>query len=120
MGNSPKCATSISKTTRSATPASKRFWIRPTWPISSTSIEGRYRVRPKWDAAARLDHLGFSDVTGTTRTTTWDANVTRLEVGGGYRVLRNLQLKLSVQRNLRDGGRVRRSTIGATQLVVWF
>ena len=36
--------------------------------------------------------------------------VTRLEVGGGYSIQRNLLLKLSFQHNTRDGGRVRTAT----------
>ena len=35
---------------------------------SSTSVEGRYKLRPGLYVAGRFDHLGFSDVTGTTRT----------------------------------------------------
>ncbi len=87
---------------------------------AGTALEGRYKLRPGLYAAARLDHLGFSQVTGTTRTTDWDAPVTRVEVGGGYLLRRNLQLKLSVQRNVRDGGRVPRLTLGAAQLGFWF
>ena len=33
----------------------------------STSIEGRYKLRPGLYAAARFDHLGFSEVVGTRR-----------------------------------------------------
>lgn len=103
--------------------------IRSSWRVPtigapltalSTSIEGRYRFRPGWHVAARFDHLGFNELSGLTRTAPWDAPVTRLEVGGGYMVLRNLQIKTSLQRNARDAGRVRRSLIGAVQTVVWF
>ena len=59
-------------------------------------------------AAARFDHLGFSDVTGATATLPWDAPVTRVEVGGGYSIQRNLLLKLSYQHNNRDGGVLQR------------
>ena len=86
----------------------------------STSLEGRYKIRPGWYAAVRYDHLGFSSVTGTTQTAEWDAPITRIEAGGGYSILRNLQLKASVQRNVRDGGRTTRLTFVATQLVFWF
>jgi hypothetical protein len=71
-------------------------------------------------AAARLDHLGFSTISGVTRTGTWDAPVSRVEVGAGYSVIRNLQLKLSFQRNTRQGGRVTHLKIGAAQAVFWF
>ena len=40
--------------------------------------------------------------------------------GGGYSLQRNVQLKLSFQRNTRSGGRVMNMKIGAAQLVFWF
>lgn len=99
-------------------------WSLPTLdqPLraGAVSVEGRYKFLPAWYLAGRVDHLGFSSVTGSTRTTTWDADVTRVEAGVGYRIRRNLQLKTSLQHNVRDGGRVRRLNIGAVQAVVWF
>ena len=86
----------------------------------STSIEGRYKIQPGLYAAARVDHLGFSEITGTTRHDTWDAPVTRLEVGGGYSVQRNLVLKLSYQHNTRNGGRVHILNMAEAQLLFWF
>lgn len=85
-----------------------------------TSVEGRYKVRPGLYAAARWDHLGFSRVAGSAATRTWDAPVTRVEAGFGYMLDRNVILKGSYQRNVRDGGRVRALTIGAAQLVFFF
>jgi len=87
---------------------------------ASTSLEGRYKIHPGLYAAARLDHLGFSEITGTTRHDTWDAPVTRLEVGGGYSLQRNLVLKLSYQHNARSGGRVHILNLGEAQLLFWF
>jgi hypothetical protein len=91
-------------------------------PLSAmaTSVEGRYKIRPGLYVAARLDHLGFSDVTGTTTRQSWDAPVTRWEVGGGYAFQRNLLLKLEYQHDTRDGGRVTNLSLGAAQLVFWF
>ena len=87
----------------------------------STSVEGRYKITPGFYAAARIDHLGFSDLVGTQTTAPWDAPVTRVEIGAGYSIMRNLQLKASVQHNSRDGGRLaRRARLGAMQLVFWF
>jgi hypothetical protein len=94
--------------------------IAPTLAATAVMVEGRYKLRPALFAAARLDHLGFNTITGATRTATWDANVTRLEAGGGYRIRRNLELKVSVQRNIRDGGRVPRLLLGAAQVGFWF
>lgn len=94
--------------------------IEPPLQASSILIEGRYKLRPGLFTAARIDHLGFNEIAGATRTATWDAPVTRVELGGGYLIRRNLEFKLSVQRNVRDGGRVPRLTLAAAQLGFWF
>jgi hypothetical protein len=86
----------------------------------ATSVEGRYKLHPRLYVAGRFDSLGFSRVSGTTRADEWEAPVSRTEIGGGYSLQRNLQLKLSVQHNRRDGGRVGLVNIGAAQLVFWF
>jgi hypothetical protein len=86
----------------------------------AASIEGRYKIRPDLFAAARLDTLRFSQVTGSSRRAGWDAPVTRLELGGGYLFQRNLQLKLSYQHNTRETTRAGTSDVGAAQLVFWF
>lgn len=87
----------------------------------STSVEGRYKIVPGLYAAARFDRLGFSDVGGTLTTAPWDAPVTRMEIGGGYSIQRNLVMKLSFQHNRRDGGRLAtRGNLGAAQLLFWF
>lgn len=87
----------------------------------STSAEGRYTLRPGLYAAARVDHLGFSDLAGTRVTEPWDAPVTRAEVGAGYSIRRNLQLKVSYQYNQRDGGVLEQiAHLKAAQLVFWF
>jgi hypothetical protein len=85
----------------------------------STLVEGRYKIRPGLYAAARLDHLGFSTITGSTSRAQWEAPVTRVEVGGGFSLQRNLLLKVTYQRNTRAGGRVTRASLGAAQLVFW-
>jgi hypothetical protein len=91
-------------------------------PLRATSmlVEGRYKIRPGLYAAARFDHLGFSQVTGTGRTAGWEAPVTRVEVGGGYSLLRNLLLKASFQHNSRQAGRTTDLAVGAVQMVFWF
>jgi hypothetical protein len=86
----------------------------------ATYVEGRYKLRPGLYVAARADHLTFNEVTGSLGPRTWEAPVTRIEIGGGYSIQRNLLLKVSGQRNTRDGGRVTRSTLGAVQLLFWF
>jgi hypothetical protein len=86
----------------------------------ATYVEGRYKILPGLYAAARADHLGFSEITGSRGPRTWDAPVTRIEIGGGYSIQRNLLLKMSWQHNVRDGGRVTRLNLGAAQIVYWF
>jgi hypothetical protein len=86
----------------------------------ATSIEGRYKLRPGFYVAGRFDHLGFSTIQGRIIVDTWEAPVSRTELGVGYSIQRNLQLKLAVQHNQRDGGRVTRLNIGAAQLLFWF
>jgi hypothetical protein len=85
--------------------------------------EGRYTVRPGWYVAARADRLAFSRVSGSLfegRPVPWDAPVGRLEVASGWYLQRNLVLKFGYQHNWRDGGYVRASGFGATQVVYWF
>ena len=84
------------------------------------SAEGRYKFHPRIYGAARYDHLGFSTIAGASSSNTWDAPVTRFEVGGGYLLARNLLVKTSGQLNTRDGGRVSRLKIWAAQLAFWF
>ena len=89
----------------------------------STSIEGRYRIVPGVYAAARFDHLGFSAITGTVAqgTLAWDAPATRVEIGSGWSIQRNLLVKLSYQHNTRDGGPLPRVVnLVAAQVVFWF
>jgi hypothetical protein len=104
--------------------AVRSTWTLPTIhdPLVATGgwIEGRYKFHPRFYAAARFDHLAFSSLTGSTRTADWDAPVTRVEVGGGYLLQRNLQLKVSFQHNTREGGRVTQMNIGSAQMVFWF
>jgi hypothetical protein len=94
--------------------------IAPHLDATATMVEGRYKLTPRFYAAARLDHLGFNTIAGSTRTATWEAPVTRWEAGGGYAVQRNAQIRLAFQHNTRDGGRVRRLQAVATQLLYWF
>jgi hypothetical protein len=87
----------------------------------SISTEGRYKLRPDLYVAARVDHLGFSDQTGVSGTLAWDAPVTRIEVGAGYSIERNLLLKTSFQHDRRDGGRLPPAAhMLSAQLVFWF
>jgi hypothetical protein len=84
-------------------------------------IEGRYRVSPRVVVAARFDRLGFSRVyAGPGFSPTWDAPVRRAEVDASYYLQRNLVVRLAVQHNDRDGGRVTKRTYLSGQLAYWF
>ena len=80
---------------------------------------GRYKITAGLYGAARLDHLGFSEVTGSAGRATWDAAVSRVEVGGGYSIQRNLVFKLSYQHNSRDTAKQPMLNFVAAQLVFW-
>ncbi len=85
--------------------------------------EGRYRFSPRLYLAGRVDHLGFSRIAGTLfggRPTTWDAPVTRVEIGGGYYLRRNVVARAEYQYNWRDGGRPRERGLASVQMLYWF
>jgi hypothetical protein len=84
------------------------------------SVEARYTFMPGAYAAARVERLTFNRIAGTTRIATWDAPVSRYEIGGGYYLQRNVVARLSYQHNTRDGGRVTRDGLMAAQLLFWF
>ena len=86
----------------------------------AAAVEGRYTFAPGWYAAGRLEHLGFNRIASATQTDEWEAPLTRLEVGGGYYVQRNLIARTSLQFNRRDGGRIASSQLLAAQLLYWF
>lgn len=78
-------------------------------------VEGRYKIRPGLYAAARGDHLDFSDVRGIP----WDAPVWRVEGGFGFSVRRNVLLKGVYQHSRREGTAASLRAF-AGQLVAWF
>jgi hypothetical protein len=86
----------------------------------ATFAEGRYKLRPGLYVAGRLDHLGFSEIATGLTSQTWDAPVTRVTLGGGYSIQRNVILKGEFQLNTRDGGVVHREKFGTAQVVFWF
>ena len=96
--------------------------LRLTEPLVATSmlVEGRFKIAPGLYVAARGDRIDFSWITGTRGPGTWEARTWRLEAGGGYSITRNIQLKASWQRNDRSGGRVRRDSLVAGQVLYWF
>jgi hypothetical protein len=87
-------------------------------PATAVSVEGRYKIGPALYVAGRADRLTFGTLSGTS--SDWDAAVTRVEVGGGYSLQRNLLLKASFQHNARATLYVPGLNFVATQIVVWF
>lgn len=97
-----------------------------TAPLRATSgfIESRYRFTPRFFAAARVDGLSFSRVTGRRLfngvPTPWDAPVRRIEAGGGIYLQRNITLRAVLQRDWRNAGRVHNRTYASAQISYWF
>jgi hypothetical protein len=93
-----------------------------TAPLDALGLYGevRYKIRPGLYVAGRAEHLAFGELDTTSGRTTWEAPVTRFEVGAGFTIRRWILLKASWQHNRRDGGGVRENDLVATQLLVWF
>jgi hypothetical protein len=91
-------------------------------PITSAgiSVEGRYRIAPGLTLGARVDHIGFSELTGSHETLPWDAPVSRIEAGLAWTIARHVTARFSVQHNHRDRGPVTSSTLPAVQVSLWF
>jgi hypothetical protein len=83
-------------------------------------LEARCKLRPGLYLAGRAGRLSLSDLASRGGVETWDAGVTRVELGAGYALRRQLLLKAAWQYNWRDGGRVRREGLVAAQVLWWF
>ena len=83
------------------------------------SLTARYALLPGVHVAGRVEHLAFSRIQGTRGALAWDAPVTRVELGAGYRIHRHATVRLSWQLNRRDAGRVRHDRFVAGQLLFW-
>ncbi len=91
-------------------------------------VEGRVSLTPRWQLALRVERLGFASIASAMPASAaadgdlieWDAPVSRVEAGVGYRLHRNVRLKVSWQENWRDGGRIHRDGLLGTQIVYWF
>jgi len=85
-------------------------------------VEGRYRLTPRLYVGGRADRLTFSRVWSVEEGASlpWEAPVTRMEGAVGLYLQRNVIARVGVQRDLRDGGRVRERTYVATQVLFWF
>ncbi len=83
-------------------------------------VEARYKLRPGLYVAGRLGHLGFRKLPSEAGMQTWDADVTRVELGGGYALRRQVLLKAAFQQNWRNGSRGRTESLVAAQVLLWF
>ncbi len=85
----------------------------------ATLVEGRYRSAP----VSMRRHAWIISASARSpaprAAIEWDAPVTRVELGAGLSLQRNLLLKLTFQHNSRADGRVTSARIGAAQLVFW-
>jgi hypothetical protein len=86
----------------------------------AVSLEGRYTLMPGVYAAVRAEHLAFSRIATSRQIVAWDAPVSRVEIGGGYYLQRNLVARASWQHNTRADGRATRARLLAGQLLFWF
>ena len=87
---------------------------------TSMLVEARYKVAPGLYVAARGDRMDFSQISGATGPASWESRIWRIETGLGYSLTRNVQVKGSWQHNDREGGRVRRDSLVAAQVLYWF
>ena len=85
-------------------------------------IEGRYRLHPRWQVAARVERLTFSRITSGSTVTPlpWDGPVERVEGVIGFRATRRLDLRVGWQHNWRPAGRVHERGYPAVQILFWF
>ena len=83
-------------------------------------LEARYKLQPGLYLAGRVGQVSFSRLASRDGGDTWDADVTRIEIGIGYALHRHVLLKGAWQHNWRDGGEVRSESLVAAQVVLWF
>jgi hypothetical protein len=83
-------------------------------------VEARYKLRPGLYVASRVERLAMAEIGSNLGYLSWDADVTRFELGAGYSPLRRVLLKTSWQHNRRDGGRVQKSDLFAAQVLLWY
>ncbi|HEX7485179.1 MAG TPA: hypothetical protein VF332_03440 [Vicinamibacterales bacterium] len=90
--------------------------------LTAVAIDGevRYTIRPGLYAAARIGHLSFGTIDGSAGPASWDADVTRIETGLGYSLIRNVLVKAVYQYDRRDSTFRPSVSLGAAQLVVRF
>jgi hypothetical protein len=91
-------------------------------PLTATAVdlEARYTILPGLYAAARVGAITFGTIQGPSGLQTWDANVVRVEAGGGFFFTRNLLAKVVYQHDHRDADHAPTLDLAAVQLVARF
>lgn len=67
------------------------------------SVEGKIKLTPGLFAAARYGELRFNELSAASRTEDWDHDTRRFQLGGGYRLLRNSELRAEYLINRTSG-----------------
>jgi hypothetical protein len=87
---------------------------------STVFLEARRSLGARFYVAGRVERLAFSRVAGTSGSFDWDAPVSRVEAGLGWKLLRHALVKLAYQYDWRDGGRVQEQGFVVGQALLWF
>lgn len=103
-------------------------WDTPQYQLEKTIqaytwyIEGQFFFLPELYAAARLDHMLYTDITDPSngQKTPWGYDITRIETGIGYRPLPELLLKGVVQYNTLENPATKEITIVTLQAAFHF
>ena len=92
-------------------------WQTPTvgdLDVTTGYVEMKYSLPFGAFAAGRLDGMRFSEIEDSSGVRhTWDSNITRWEVGAGYRIDRNILTKLVYQHTNLEGHDVKPSLFAA-------
>jgi hypothetical protein len=92
-------------------------WQTPTvgdLDVTTGYVEMKYSLPFGVFAAGRLDVMSFSEIEDSNGVEhTWDSNITRWEVGAGYRIDRNILTKLVYQHTNLEGHDVKPSLVAA-------
>jgi hypothetical protein len=98
-------------------------WQTPTvgdLDVTTGYVEMKYSVPFGAVVAGRLDGMRFSDIEDSSGVShTWDSNISRWELGAGYRIDRNILAKVVYQHTKLEGHDIDPSLVGA-QLSVGF
>jgi hypothetical protein len=83
--------------------------------------EIRYRPAARWQLAGRLESLGFGSIrTAGALSARWEHPVRRVEGTVGYRLTRQLDVRVGWQHNWRDDGRGTDRGYPTAQFLLWF